>query len=101
MLKMMYLQSTSAYVASSTNTFISPRTLEYRYHKILKKCEILPINFHGLRHTFATRCVEAGVDVKTLSEILGHSNVNFTLNVYVHSSIEQKIIQIEKLTLYE
>lgn len=51
----------------------------------------------ALRHTFATRCIELGVDVKTLSEILGHANVSTTLNTYVHSSMERKREQLEKL----
>ena len=48
------------------------------------------MNFHALRHTFATRCIESGVDIKALSEILGHASVNITLNRYVHSSLEMK-----------
>lgn len=87
----------SKYVVSQSNDFVSPRTFEYRYHRILKKCEIENLNYHALRHTFATRCVEAGIDVKSLSEILGHSNVSVTLNTYVHSSIELKRSQLEKL----
>lgn len=88
----------SEYVVSNTANFVSPRTYEYRYHKILDYCNIRSINYHALRHTFATRCIESGVDVKTLSEILGHSNVSITLNTYVHSSMEFKRNQIEKLS---
>lgn len=58
------------------------------------------MNYHVLRHTFATRCIEAGVDVKSLSEILGHANVGVTLNTYVHSSIEMKRTQLEKLVSF-
>lgn len=54
-------------------------------------------NYHALRHTFATRCVELGFEIKSLSEILGHYNVNITLNRYVHSSIELKKQNMEKL----
>ena len=68
-----------------------------RYKKLLKECGVSKLHFHALRHTFATRCIEAGVDVKTLSEILGHSNVSITLNTYVHPSMDNKRIQIEKL----
>lgn len=89
--------SKSDYVVSDKDSFVSPRTFEYRYHKILRQCGVEELNFHALRHTFATRCIELGVDVKTLSELLGHSNVNITLNTYVHSSMEQKRNQIEKL----
>ena len=89
--------TTSKYVISDKSTFLSPRTFEYRYHKTLEECNITPVNFHALRHTFATRCIEAGVDIKTLSEILGHSNVSITLDTYVHSSMEIKRMQLEKL----
>lgn len=89
----------SQYVISDGYSFISPRTYEYRYHKLLTECGIADINYHALRHTFATRCVEAGVDVKTLSEILGHANASITLNTYVHSSMELKRRQLEKLAL--
>lgn len=90
--------SSSAYVISETTEFISPRTYEYRYHRLLDESGIASVNYHALRHTFATRCIEAGVDVKSLSEILGHSNVGITLNTYVHSSMELKRSQLEKLS---
>lgn len=88
---------TSEYVVSNKAGFVSPRTFEYRYKKIMKESKISFINYHGLRHTFATRCIESGVDVKSLSEILGHANVSITLNTYVHSSMELKRAQMEKL----
>lgn len=91
--------SHSLFVISNKDSFISPRTFEDRFHKVMKKNNIEHFNYHALRHTFATRCIEAGVDVKTLSEILGHSNVSITLNTYVHSSLEMKKNQLEKLTL--
>lgn len=80
------------------SSFISPRTFEYRYKKLLQLCSLDPINYHTLRHTFATRCIEHGVDIKSLSEILGHADASITLNTYVHSSIELKRLQLEKLT---
>ena len=52
--------------------------------------------FHAIRHTFATRALELGIDIKTLSEILGHSNVSITLNIYGHSLMDQKKIAMEK-----
>lgn len=88
---------TSEYVVSNKVGFVSPRTFEYRYKKILKESKMSSINYHGLRHTFATRCIESGVDVKSLSEILGHANVSITLNTYVHSSMDLKRAQMEKL----
>lgn len=92
--------SSSRYVVSDTPNFVSPRTFEYRYHRLLKGCGVAPIHFHALRHTFATRCVESGIDVKTLSEILGHSDTSVTLNTYVHSSVERKRAQLQKLTAF-
>jgi len=87
------------YILTDTKTtgFLSPRTFEYRYKSILKKCGLEVFNYHALRHTFATRCIERGVDIKSLSEILGHSDVAITLNTYVHSSMDLKRLQLEKL----
>ena len=90
-------RSGSAYVVSGNENFTNPRTFEYRYHKEVRASNIASINFHALRHTFATRCVEGGMDIKTLSEILGHSNASITLNTYVHSSLDLKKRQMEKV----
>ena len=79
--------------------YTEPRLLQMKFKKYTEECGILNVNFHALRHTFATRCVEAGFDIKTLSEILGHNDVKTTLNKYVHSSIEQKIINMNKLEI--
>jgi len=87
----------SEYVVSSTSGFVSPRTFENRYKKIICKLKIQKLNYHSLRHTFATKCIECGVDIKSLSEILGHSNASITMNTYVHSSLEMKRKQIEKI----
>ena len=78
------------YVLSGTNKLVEPRTLQYRFRSLLKRLSLPQVSFHKLRHQFATRCVELGFDVKTLSEILGHHSVEVTLNRYVHSSIERK-----------
>lgn len=90
-------ESNSKFVISKGNSFIIPRTFEYRYHKILTKLEITSINFHSLRHTFATNCISNGMDVKSLSEILGHANTNTTLQIYVHPSMEIKRKQLDKV----
>lgn len=74
-----------------------PRSYLYFYRKQLRDCGLPSYNFHTLRHTFATRCVEEGIDIKALSEILGHSNVKITMNRYVHPSIESKRQYLEKL----
>lgn len=69
---------------------VEPRLLQLTFEKFISECGLPKTNFHALRHTFATRCVEAGFDIKSLSEILGHTDVKTTLNKYVHSSFEQK-----------
>ena len=98
-LKMSYVEG--AYVLSgSRNKFIEPRTMENRFNSVLKKCGIEKINFHALRHTFATRCVELGFDIKSLSEILGHTNVNITLNRYVHPSMKLKHANMNKFNSF-
>lgn len=96
-LKQVHDMQHSSFVASSRAGYVSPRTFDYRYHKLLKMAGIQMINYHALRHTFATRCIEAGVDVKTLSELLGHTDASITLNTYVHSSMERKRDQLELL----
>lgn len=78
------------FLTGNTNKFIEPRTMQNHFKSIIKKCGLEDANFHALRHTFATRCVEFGFDMKSLSEILGHASVNITLNRYVHPSMELK-----------
>ncbi len=81
----------NGYVLSGNKSdYTEPRLMQIKFEKVIADCRLEKTNFHALRHTFATRCVEAGVDVKTLSEILGHSDVKTTLNRYVHSSFELK-----------
>lgn len=77
---------------------LDPRTMQYRFKKILKEAGIESRTFHTLRHTFATNCVENGTDVKTLSEVLGHSDVKITLNRYVHPTMDSKRKQIGALS---
>ncbi len=86
------------YLLSSSPKPIEPRVMQYRFQKVLKKANLPSIHFHALRHMFATNCVEMGFDVKSLSEILGHSGVEITLNRYVHSSMERKQKFMKRLT---
>lgn len=79
------------------NKFVEPRTMQNRFKTYVKESGINDANYHALRHTFATRCVEVGFEIKSLSEVLGHSNVNITLNRYVHSSFELKCANMNKL----
>lgn len=95
-LEKLYNAHNSEYVISDKPTFVYPRTYEYRYHKVMQNAQIRDINFHSLRHTFATHCVVSGMDVKSLSEILGHSNTSITMQRYVHPSMEIKRKQLEK-----
>lgn len=86
------------YILSSNKIpFVEPRLMQLHFKKAISACEISNASFHTLRHTFATRCVECGFDIKSLSEILGHSNVQITLNKYVHSSMELKQFNMNKL----
>lgn len=87
------------FVLSGTEKPIEPRTLQYRFAKILKNGNLPSIHFHALRHMFASKCIRLGFDIKSLSEILGHSGVEITLNRYVHSSFEQKSAFMDKLQL--
>lgn len=93
--------SPCAFFLTGGENFMEPRTLDNIYKKCLSECEIKRINFHALRHTFATRCVEAGFDIKSLSEILGHSNVSTTLNLYAHPTLEHKRANMNKLVPFE
>lgn len=89
----------SGYVLTGRiDKFVEPRTMENHFKRVLKESNIRQVNYHVLRHTFATRCVEVGFDVKSLSEILGHANVNITMNRYVHPSMELKQKNMEKLS---
>jgi integrase len=74
-----------------------PRTMQYRFKKYLKESGIENKNFHVLRHTFATNCIENGSDPKCVSELLGHADVQVTLNRYVHPSLNQKRQSINSL----
>lgn len=86
------------FLSDSEDMYIEPRNLQTHFKTVLKKAGIENANFHTLRHTFATRCVELGFDIKSLSEVLGHANVNITLNKYVHPSMELKRDNMEKLS---
>ena len=72
-----------------------PRAMQYRYKVLLEHCGVRYRNFHCLRHSYATRCVERGVDVKSVSELLGHADVRTTLRLYVHSSMDYKRRAVE------
>lgn len=78
------------YVVTNESKPTEPRTYRNYYERLIKKLGIPKLKFHGLRHSFATRCIESKCDYKTVSVILGHSNISTTLNLYVHPNMEQK-----------
>jgi site-specific recombinase XerD len=94
-----YRNEPETYLLTGTEEYMEPRTFYGKYRRFLKECGLDAYNYHALRHTFATRCVECGADIKSLSEILGHSDVSVTLSRYVHPSMEQKKMTIEKMFL--
>lgn len=84
-------------ISTEQKPVVEPRTMQNYFKKYLTESNISDANFHSLRHTFATRCIEVGFDIKTLSEILGHSSVKITLDRYVHSSLNLKKLNMQKL----
>lgn len=80
------------------SAFMEPRTMQNYFKKALQNSGIKNANFHTTRHTFATRCIELGFDVKSLSEILGHATVNITMNRYVHPTMDLKRENMQKLS---
>lgn len=92
-----FRNSDDFFIISGTKKPFEPRTIQYRFCKLLKKENLPSIHFHALRHMFACNCVALGFDIKSLSEILGHSKVEITLNRYVHSSLERKKQFMQKI----
>lgn len=89
--------SQASYVLTGNVHYMEPRALQYRLEKYTQECGLDGVHFHTLRHTFATHCVEVGFELKSLSEILGHSSTTLTLDRYVHASIELKRDNMSKL----
>lgn len=85
------------YVLTNDEHSTEPRTYRNYYNGLMEKLGIPKLKYHGLRHSFATRCIEAGCDYKTVSVLLGHSNISTTLNLYVHPNMEQKKRCITKM----
>lgn len=89
-------EATSAFILTGyTDRPMEPRTIQYRFHRFLAAHNFPLRGFHTLRHSFASRCISCGMDAKSLSEILGHSSVKTTLQLYVHPSMEQKRAHIQ------
>ena len=85
------------YILTNEAKPTEPRTYRNYYKKLMKDLNIPELKFHGLRHSFATRCIESNCDYKTVSVILGHSNISTTLDLYVHPNMEQKKKCIDKM----
>lgn len=85
------------YVLTNDEKPTEPRTYRNYYHRLMKRLNIPRLKYHGLRHSFATRCIESNCDYKTVSVLLGHSNITTTLNLYVHPNMEQKKRCIAKM----
>ena len=85
------------YILTNDERPTEPRTYRNYYKRVMEKLDIPKLKYHGLRHSFATRCIEVGCDYKTVSVLLGHSNISTTLNLYVHPNMEQKKRCIDKV----
>ena len=94
-----FKEESGNYVLTGSKKPIEPRTMQYRCASILKNAKLPSVHFHALRHIFASSCIKLGFDVKALSELLGHSSVEITLNRYVHSSFEQKKEYMKRIKL--
>lgn len=88
------------YILTNTEKYTEPNKYRLYYNTLLKQLDLPHLTFHALRHTFAIRCIECGCDYKSLSELLGHSNVSITMNIYVHPQMELKRKCVELLSDY-
>ena len=86
------------FLTGREDDYAEPRNMQYHFRGVLKRCGVSYANYHALRHTFATRCVELGFDVKCLSELLGHSTVSMTMDRYVHPTLEHKRGHMQRLS---
>jgi len=95
-----YRSNEDIYIFTKSNKPKDPRALEKYFKDLLSKCGIRDLVFHSLRHTYATRSREAGIDIKILSELLGHSSYKITLDIYVHTSLDFKKDSVKSLVKY-
>jgi len=93
-----HIKADKGYLLTNSENYVIPRTLQNHFKRLLKNCGLENTNFHSLRHTFATRCLENNMDIKTLSEVLGHANASVTMNIYCHCCDEHKRNCMDKLT---
>lgn len=88
---------TSYVVENKKGERMSIRSYQYIFEKLTERAEVRRLNFHALRHTFATRAIECGIDIKTVADIMGHKNASITLNCYAHCMLDHKIEMMKKL----
>lgn len=94
------LSPTTPIFSTSSGLVYEPRTYEKLFKQTLKSAKLQDINFHALRHTFATRALEAGMDIKVLSSILGHAQASTTLNLYAHALPDHKKQSMDKMAAF-
>ena len=87
-----------SFILSGTDKPVEPRKLQYHFARTLKKAKLPSVHFHSLRHSFACQALQAGFDLKTLSEILGHSRIELTMDLYIHSSLDKKRACMDLMT---
>lgn len=95
-----YRAKSETYLLTGTVNYIEPTIYERMFSTYLEQAGVENTNFHTLRHTFATRAIEQGFDIKSLSELLGHSSVKFTMECYVHPSDTYKKMNLEKMKIF-
>ncbi|WP_348921157.1 tyrosine-type recombinase/integrase [Enterococcus rotai] len=93
-------QANSSYVVENHGKSIEPRTICYRFERIKEKVGLQNFGFHALRHTFATRCVELGISINTISTLLGHASIKMTLDTYTYSFLEDQREAMETLSVF-
>ena len=93
------IEKNDNYFLTQTSKYMEPRTVRYKFKKILKELNLTNVTVHSLRHSFASQCIELGFDYNCLSEILGHSSPSTTMNIYVHSKQDFKKKCMDKFTL--
>ncbi|MBL1230308.1 site-specific integrase [Enterococcus sp. BWB1-3] len=91
------MEEQGEYLISCRGKLAEPRVIGYRFSKLLKEAKLPAIPFHALRHTFATRCLEQGVDIASLSRLLGHASIKMTLDTYTDSMMEKRISAMDEL----
>ena len=99
--KQLLPEDPDTYFLTGTRRYMEPRTLQCRFRRYTEACSLATVHFHTLRHTFATRCIEAGFEIKALSEVMGHANASITINRYVHCSMDLKWKNMEKVCWLE